>query len=108
MAEMKRATAAVTTSRINLITAPADKEVIIFSGTVSNKDETNRVTHLVTIEVNAGGTWRTIARDMPVSYNSSWCLPKIVLQSGDILGVTGSLINVMDIYASFVERPNAT
>lgn len=102
--QLLRAAAAVGTSRTTLITAAAGKQTIVVTGTVANIDVTNKATHFVTIEVNAGGTYRAVVKDAPVPYGGSLELLKIVLQAGDVLVMTASTTGVLEGYVSYVQK----
>ena len=99
-----QASAAILATRTTLITATADKQTIVITGTVSNIDTTNKATHFVTIEVQTGATYRVIVKDAPVPYGGALQLPKIVLQEGDVLHMTASLVDVLEGYVSYVEK----
>lgn len=101
---LKKSTAVVGTTRTALITAAASKQTIVVTGTISNIDTTNKATHFATIEVQTGATYRVIVKDAPVPYGGALQLPKIVLESGDILYVTGGIASVMEAYVSYVEK----
>lgn len=96
--------AAILNTRTNFITAAAAKQTIVITGTVSNVDTTNKATHFTTIEVQTGATYRVIVKDAPVPYGGALQLPKIVLQEGDILHMTASLVGVLEGYVSYVEK----
>lgn len=98
------ASAAIDTTRTTLITATADKQTIVITGTVSNVDTTNKATHFATIEVQSGADYRVIVKDAPVPYGGALQLPKIVLQAGDVLHMTASLAGVLEGYVSYVEK----
>ena len=98
------ASAEIADTRTPLITATADKQTIVITGTVSNIDTANKATHFVTIEVQTGATYRVIVKDAPVPYGGALQLPKIVLQEGDVLHMTASLVDVLEGYVSYVEK----
>lgn len=95
---------AILATRTTMITAAASKQTIVITGTVSNVDTTNKATHFVTIEVQSGATYRVIVKDAPIPYGGALHLPKIVLQEGDVLHMTASLVDVLEGYVSYVEK----
>ena len=96
--------AAILNTRTNFITAAANKQTIVITGTVSNIDTTNKATHFVTIEVQEGATHRVIVKDAPVPYGGALQLPKVVLESGNVLKMTANLNSVLEGYVSYVEK----
>lgn len=98
------ASAAILATRTTMITAAAAKQTIVITGTVSNVDTTNKATHFATIEVQRGANYRVIVKDAPVPYGGALQLPKIVLQEGDVLHITASLVDVLEGYVSYVEK----
>lgn len=101
---LKKASAAITGSRVAVLTAAAAKQTIVITGTVANIDTTNKATHFITIEIQTGATYRVIVKDAPVPYGGSLQLPKIVLEAGDVMHMKGNASSVLEGYVSYVEK----
>lgn len=101
---LKKSTAAVLTTRSALITAAVGKQTIVVTGTISNIDTPVKASHFATLEVQTGATYRVIVKDAPIPYGGSLQLPKIVLEAGDILHVSGLTNGVMEAYVSYIEK----
>ena len=99
-----KSAADLTTARVAVVTAAANKQTIVITGTVSNLDTANKASHFVTIEIQTGGTYRVILKDAPVPYGGSLILPKIAMVSGDVMHMTASANSVMQGYISYVEK----
>lgn len=101
---LKKATAAIAATRTSVLTATAAKQTIIITGTVANTDSTNKATYFVTIEVQTGATYRVLVKDAPIPYGGALELPKVVMEAGDVLHMTGSAASVLEGYISYVEK----
>ena len=101
---LKKASAAVLATRTTLLTAAADKQTIVVTGTVSNLDDVNKATYFVTVEIQTGVDYRVIVKDAPVPYGGSLVLNKIVLEPADVVHLTASEADVLDAYISYVEK----
>lgn len=77
---------------------------IIFSGVITNIDSSTRVDHTITVEVYNGVSYTPIFKDLPVAYGGTQPLPKIVLQTGENLWITGDAGSVLQGSMSVVER----
>ncbi len=104
MAKMKKVMNVLTIQDKTVLKCPVGKEIVIFSGIVSNIDITSRATYFVTVLVNDGVQPRQILHKIPVPYHSSLEMPKIVLTEGDELIFHTSADRVLDVYISYVER----
>ena len=99
-------TAALTTTRALVYTAPASTSSIVFSGTVSNIDDAGLADHQITLEVLLidGTTYRKVFNKVPVAYGQTMKLPKIALQAGEKLYVKADANSALEIHVSIVER----
>jgi hypothetical protein len=80
-------------------------QAIVFSGTFSNLDTTNKSDHLFTLEIlNAGAAYISLLKDVPVPYGGSSECPKIVLLPGESLYVTAADAVAIQASVNILER----
>lgn len=96
---------AITTSRTLLYTCPAATQAVVFSGTVSNIDTTNKADHVVTVEVQKVDTsFVNILKEVPITYGGALSLPKIALLAGEKIYLTGDANSTLSTRVSIVEK----
>lgn len=79
---------------------------IVFSGTASNVDATNKATHTVTFEIlrSDGTTYVNYFPVIPLPYGGVSDVPKVVLGAGEKLVATADTASVINVSLSVVER----
>lgn len=96
---------AITTSRTLLYTCPAATQAVVFSGTVSNIDTTNKADHVVTVEVQkVDTTYVSILKEVPITYGGALSLPKIALLTGEKIWLTADANSTLITRVSIVEK----
>ena len=91
------------TSAETLYTVPADKTAVIIGGLLSN---TSNSTCNATVTVTIGSdVINLIGESTPIPANTalSFIDGKIVVQTTDVVKVTGSVANAMDAHLSYME-----
>lgn len=83
---------------------PANLTSVVFDGTISNVDTTNKAIHYLTLELRSGNNYFSIGNAIAVPFGLSPRLPKIVLKAGESLYITGDAANVIDVVGAVVER----
>jgi len=104
----KNAGVAITsTARTTVYTCPTTVPItttILHAIYISNVDGTNSVNVTVEATVDGGTTYRKIGYLLPVPPNSTLILDKPVnLEGADILAVTASAANDLDVFCSVLE-----
>ena len=104
----KNAGVAITsTARTTVYTCPTTVPItttILHAIYISNVDGTNSVNVTVEATVDGGTTYRKIGYLLPVPPNSTLILDKPVnLEGADILAVTASAANDVDVFCSVLE-----
>ena len=96
------------TSRVKLYSVPEDiASAVVFSGTISNRDNQNKTVHFFSLELEyAPGLFRFIGNRLAIPFGVSPTLPKINLTGSQALWVTASASGVLDVSAHLVERAN--
>jgi len=99
--------AITTTARTTVYTCPTTVPItttILHAIYISNVDGTNSVDVTVEATVDGGTTYRKIGYLLPVPPNSTLILDKPVnLEGADILAVTASVANDLDVFCSVLE-----
>ena len=99
--------AITTTARTTVYTCPTTVPItttILHAIYISNVDGTNSVDVTVEATVDGGTTYRKIGYLLPVPPNSTLILDKPVnLEGADILAVTASAANDLDVFCSVLE-----
>lgn len=97
-------TALSTTNRTTLYTAPAATQSIIHALYLANTDGVNSVDVTVEATVDGGTTYIKVLNTVPIPADSSLVLDKpINLEAGDILAVTSSAANDIEVFSSILE-----
>jgi hypothetical protein len=104
----KNAGVAITsTARTTVYTCPTTVPItttILHAIYISNVDGTNSVNVTVEATIDGGTTYRKIGYLLPVPPNSTLILDKPVnLEGADILAVTASAANDLDVFCSVLE-----
>jgi hypothetical protein len=81
----------------------AGVSAIVFAGTFSNLDDTNKLQHTVTLERYDGTTYNSSLHVVPVPYNSASKCPKIVLSAGESLYGTADAVSVIGVDINVLE-----
>ena len=93
-----------TTNRTTVYTCPGATTAILHAIYISNIDGTNSVDVTVEATVDGGSTYVKIGNLIPVPARSTLVLDKPVnLEANDILAITASVANDLDIFASVLE-----
>lgn len=99
------ADAAVLATRTLLYTCPGSTQAVVFSGTISNVDDTNMADHSITVEVQKVDTSYVIAlNNIPIPYGSSLSIPKIALATGEKLYLKADAASGLVARLSLVEK----
>lgn len=78
---------------------------IVFAGTFSNIDSTNKSDHVFTLEIfNAASVYIPVLKEVPVPYGGSSECPKIVLLPGESLYVTAAEATAIQASVNVLER----
>jgi hypothetical protein len=84
---------------------PAGTTAIVFAGTFTNIDTTNKLDHKITLEIrNAVAAYVPRFMEVPVAYGGASKCPKTVLLAGEYLYVTADAVNVMQAIVEVLER----
>jgi hypothetical protein len=67
---------------------PSATTVIVFSGTLSNVDNTNQSQHWLTLESFDGANYTQHLNQVPIPWGSTSKVPKLVLMAGESLYIT--------------------
>lgn len=84
----------IATTTLSLLYGPtaANTTDIVFSGTMSNIDDANKLQHNITLKLYNGSVYtQTYLNEVPVPYGSSSKVPKIVMSPGESLWVQADL-----------------
>lgn len=87
------------TTTLSLLYGPTASNTtdIVFSGTMSNVDDTNQLQHNITLKLYNGTTFtQTYLNKVPVPYGSSSKVPKIVMAAGESLYVQADVAGVIE------------
>lgn len=96
---------AITTSRTLLYTCPGATQAVVFAGTVSNVDGTNKADHVVTLEVQkTDNSYVSILKEVPITYGGALSLPKIALLTGEKIYLTADSNSTLITRVSIVEK----
>ena len=99
--------AITTTARTTVYTCPTTVPItttILHAIYISNVDGANSVDVTVEATIDGGTTYRKIGYLLPVPPNSTLILDKPVnLEGADILAVTASVANDLDVFCSVLE-----
>ena len=96
--------ALTTTGRTTIYTCPLSTTAILHAIYISNIDGTNSVNVTVEATIDGGTTYSKIGYLLPVPPNSTLILDKPVnLEAQDILAVTASVANDVDVFCSVLE-----
>lgn len=96
----------VPATRTPFYTTPGATVGIVFSGTVTNVDDTNMLDHTIVMEVLKidGTTYRKILNKVPIPYGSSLEVPLVDLVATEKIYFTADAANVLEVRLSIVER----
>jgi hypothetical protein len=76
---------------------------IIFAGTFSNLDNTNKLQHTFTLQKYDGTTYNTELNAIPIPYGGSSKCPKIVLLPGESLYASADTASVVSVSLSILQ-----
>lgn len=92
------------TTRTLVYTAPTGVTATIFDGTISNKDDTNKLMHYVTVELEDSGVFTSLGKNVAIPYGVSPQFPKLVVKPGQKLHITIDTADTIDFVVSIAER----
>lgn len=76
---------------------------IIFAGTFSNLDDTNKLQHTLILQKYDGTTYNKELNAIPVPYGSASKCPKIVLLPGESLYASTDTANMISVSLSILQ-----
>jgi hypothetical protein len=76
---------------------------IVFSGTFTNIDSTNKLMHYLTLQKYDGTTYNNELFAIPIPYGSASKCPKIVLNAGESLYATADVAAMIAVSVSVLE-----
>lgn len=102
---IKTADLNVTTTNTSFYTCPASTQAVLFAGTISNIDSTNKQEHLISISVRKIDTsFTSVYAQIPVPYGNTLELPKISLSPGEQVFAQAEANGFLQLRASLIEK----
>lgn len=101
----KRADASVAITRTLVYTTPVLTTSVIFSGSVSNVDDTNKNDHYVTVEIQkTDNSYLSVYNNIPIPYGSALSFDKIILVAGEKLYAKADVVSTLAIQVNIAEQ----